>query len=62
MEEFNSGAFQKAIEEKFDIDLTDRPTMYTVRGYVRSRDGEIHTDSKTKLITVLLYMLWISHR
>ncbi len=56
MEEFNSGAFQKAIEEKFDIDLTDRPTMYTVRGYVRSRDGEIHTDSKTKLITVLLYM------
>jgi Rps23 Pro-64 3,4-dihydroxylase Tpa1-like proline 4-hydroxylase len=23
---------------------------------VRSRDGEIHTDSKTKLITVLLYM------
>ena len=30
--------------------------MYTVRGFVRSRDGEIHTDSKTKLITVLLYM------
>jgi SM-20-related protein len=30
--------------------------MYTVRGYTRLRDGEIHTDSTTKLITVLLYM------
>jgi Rps23 Pro-64 3,4-dihydroxylase Tpa1-like proline 4-hydroxylase len=30
--------------------------MYTVRGYVRERDGAIHTDSKTKIITVLLYM------
>jgi len=30
--------------------------MYTVRGYVRERDGAIHTDSQTKIITVLLYM------
>jgi SM-20-related protein len=56
MDELNGPAFKAAIEKKFDIDLTDRPTMYTVRGFVRSRDGEIHTDSKTKLITVLLYM------
>jgi SM-20-related protein len=56
MDELDGPAFKKAIEQKFDIDLTDRPTMYTVRGFVRSRDGEIHTDSKTKLITVLLYM------
>ena len=48
--------FRKAVEEKFDIDLTDRPTMYTVRGFCRARDGKIHTDSKTKIITVLLYM------
>jgi SM-20-related protein len=48
--------FRKAVEEKFDIDLTDRPTMYTVRGFLRERDGKIHTDSKTKIITVLLYM------
>ncbi len=48
--------FRKAIEEKFDIDLTDRPTMYTVRGFLRARDGKIHTDSKTKIVTVLLYM------
>jgi len=48
--------FRHAIEEKFSIDLTDRPTMYTVRGFCRARDGKIHTDSKTKIITVLLYM------
>ena len=30
--------------------------MYTVRGFCRARDGKIHTDSKTKIITVLLYM------
>jgi SM-20-related protein len=48
--------FQNAVEEKFDVDLTGRPTMYTVRGFCRARDGKIHTDSKTKIITVLLYM------
>ncbi len=56
MAELEGPAFRTAIETKFGIDLTDRPTMYTVRGFVRSRDGEIHTDSRTKLITVLLYM------
>ena len=48
--------FRSAIERKFAIDLSGRPTMYTVRGYVQEKDGAIHTDSKTKIITVLLYM------
>jgi len=56
MDEMLDNPFRKAVEEKFDIDLTDRPTMYTVRGFLRARDGQIHTDSKTKIITVLLYM------
>jgi hypothetical protein len=30
--------------------------MYTVRGFVREKDGSIHTDSTSKIITVLLYM------
>ena len=42
--------------EKFDIDLTGRPTMVTVRGRCRPRDGQIHTDSKDKMVTVLLYL------
>jgi SM-20-related protein len=56
MDELRGPEFQAAIERKFAIDLTGRPTMYTVRGYVRERDGAIHTDSKSKIITVLLYM------
>jgi len=56
IEELRGPEFQAAIERKFEIDLTDRPTMYTVRGFVWEKDGEIHTDSVTKIITVLLYM------
>ena len=38
------------------MDLADRPATLTVRGRTRPKDGQIHTDSKTKLITVLLYL------
>lgn len=56
MEALQGPEFRAAVEEKFEIDLSNRPTMYTVRGFCRERDGQIHTDSKTKIITVLLYM------
>lgn len=42
-------------EEKFGIDLSGRPTTVTVRGQSDLADGHIHTDSKSKLITLLLY-------
>src|SRR5215469_16791215 len=48
--------FTKAVETKLGVDLTDRPTMVTARGMSAARDGQIHTDSRTKLITVLIYM------
>lgn len=54
--EMDGPRFRAGIEEKFDIDLTGRPTMFTVRGYCRATDGKIHTDSKTKIVTVLLYL------
>jgi hypothetical protein len=56
VEELQGPAFRAAIEKKFDIDLSGLPTMYTVRGWCRAEDGKIHTDSKTKVITVLLYL------
>lgn len=46
----------RAIEDKFKLDLSDRPTMITLRGFSDGKDGGIHTDSATKLITVLIYM------
>ena len=45
-----------AVSEKFAIDLEGRPTMITVRGRSDGKDGRIHTDSATKLITLLLYL------
>jgi len=49
--------FRAAFERKFSLSLTDRPTMITVRGRCsKEKDGKIHTDSRTKIITVLLYM------
>ena len=45
-----------AISMKFGVDLADRPTLLTVRGVSDGKDGRIHTDSETKIITLLLYM------
>jgi SM-20-related protein len=54
--ELNSDAFREAFEDKFAIDLSGRPTITTVRGRCGPGDGKIHTDSATKIITVLIYM------
>ena len=56
MDSLESPAFRDAVAAKFGVDLQGRPTMYTVRGFVRQADGSIHTDSTTKIITVLLYL------
>ena len=56
LKELDGPAFRQAVEKKFGIDLAGRPTMCTVRGHVQKKDGGIHTDSKAKIITVLLYL------
>jgi len=56
LEELDGAEFQAAIAEKFAIDLSGYPTMFTVRGFCRASDGKIHNDSETKIITVLLYL------
>lgn len=54
--ELQGPEMRRAFEEKFEIDLSGRPTMITVRGQSDLRDGKIHTDATSKIITVLLYM------
>ena len=44
------------LENKFQVDLKGKPVVSTFRGYSRIKDGKIHSDSKTKIITVLLYL------
>ena len=46
----------RAVGEKFALDLSGRPTLVTIRGASDGKDGRIHTDSATKIITLLLYM------
>jgi SM-20-related protein len=56
VEALSGPAVREAIEEKFAIDLGKRPTLLTVRGKSDGKDGRIHTDSQTKIITLLLYL------
>ncbi len=56
LDELESDDFRAAFEEKFSLDLAGRPTVTTVRGRCNSSDGRIHTDSTSKIITVLIYM------
>ena len=51
-----SPALAKAVGEKFGVDLTDLPLMITVRGRAQAKDGRIHTDTKDKVVTCLLYL------
>ena len=56
LDELDGTALRGAIEQKFSVDLAGRPTLVTVRGRCQKKDGQIHTDSKDKIITVLIYM------
>lgn len=56
IDEMNGDEFRRAVEEKFGVALEGKPTMFTVRGNCRLKDGKVHTDSESKIITVLLYM------
>jgi SM-20-related protein len=56
IDDLGSLEFRKAFERKFSLDLEGRPVMITVRGRCSEKDGKIHTDSKTKIISVLIYM------
>ena len=56
IDELDGGEFEAVIENLFNVDLSGRPKMYSLRGHTRAKDGQIHTDSKDKIITVLLYL------
>ena len=54
--ELDDKPFEDVIADKFGVELSGRPKMYSLRGYTRAKDGSIHTDSKDKIITVLVYL------
>jgi len=56
LDEMATDEFRKAFEDKFGLDLAGRPHTVTVRGHCSPKDGRIHTDTKSKIITILIYM------
>jgi SM-20-related protein len=56
IEEIRSPEIEGILEQKLDVSLRDKPLMITVRGHCHPRDGSIHTDSKDKIVTCLLYL------
>lgn len=56
MAEMRGPRLRDAIAARFDLDLSDAPTMVTLRGRTTERDGHIHADSTAKRVTVLLYL------
>lgn len=56
IEALQGPAMTAVMAEKFSLPLDEHPTMVTVRGRTQAKDGRIHTDSRSKLLTVLLYL------
>lgn len=48
--------FRQILTDKFDVNVMEHPMMMTLRGYSRQKDGRIHSDSKSKLLTILIYL------
>jgi Rps23 Pro-64 3,4-dihydroxylase Tpa1-like proline 4-hydroxylase len=55
LEELASDETRRAFAGKFGIDLSDLLLQTTVRKYSEASDGAIHNDSRTKIVTALIY-------
>jgi hypothetical protein len=60
MKDLESLRFRRLVEQKFDVDLTSRPTSIVMMGATSGayNEGYAHPDSKHKIITVLVGFSW----
>lgn len=56
IEEVSSKDFTYLMGKKFRINLTMKPLFISVRGHSRLSDGKIHTDSKSRIVSSVLYL------
>lgn len=56
LEEMKSREVSEIVSEKLDIDLVAKPKMITIRKLSAAKDGRIHTDSESKIATLLVYL------
>jgi SM-20-related protein len=56
IDELEGPELTAALSDKFGLDLAPFPRLTTVRKVSQLKDGNIHTDGKSKVMTLLLYM------
>jgi disulfide oxidoreductase YuzD len=56
IEEIESDEFSTVLSEKFGINLNQYPRLTTIRKLSQAKDGRIHTDGPSKVMTLLIYM------
>lgn len=56
IDELHHESLRDLVSEKFAIDLSNSHPMLTIRGRTEMKDGKIHTDTPSKLMTLLLYL------
>lgn len=56
IDDLNSDELKNCIAEKFNVDLSQTVPLLTVRGHTDQKDGHIHIDTKSKVMTILLYL------
>ena len=56
MRQMEGPRLRDSIARLFGINLSDAPSMVTLRGWTDTRDGKIHVDSTAKRVTILLYL------
>ncbi len=54
--ELRTPGLTRLFAEKYGLKLSTDALMITLRARTRPRDGEIHTDSESKLVTALIYL------
>ncbi len=53
--ELNGDRLRELLADKFGLDLDGKAISMNVRGVMRRSDGNIHTDTGAKLVTILIY-------
>jgi SM-20-related protein len=56
IDDLMSERFRAQMARVFDVDLGGKPAVVTLRGQCSSRDGRVHTDSRSKLLSLLIYL------
>ena len=56
VEELESPEFTEELSRKFGKDLHPYPRLTTIRKLSQAKDGRIHTDGPSKVMTLLVYM------